>query len=120
MCFLVASEIARCAEGLEAAVAGVGLVLDVGHPVVVEVGAGCEALSTGLTLVRPFPSVDPPVCVQGGAGRKSLVAELTGVWSLPCVGPHVSLQQRRPVKHLSTVGAGDCLLAQPGRPFLRF
>ena len=120
MCFLVASEIARCAEGLEAAVAGVGLVLDVGHPVVVQVGAGCEALSTGLTLVRPFPSVDPPVCVQRGAGRKSLVAELAGVGSLPGVGPHVSLQQRRPVKHLSTVGAGDCLLAQPGRPFLRF
>ena len=120
MCFLVASEIARCAEGLEAAVAGVGLVLDVGHPVVVQVGAGCEALSTGLTLVRPFPSVDPPVCVQRGASRKSLVAELAGVGSLPGVGPHVSLQQRRPVKHLSTVGAGDCLLAQPGRPFLRF
>ena len=120
MCFLVASEIARCAEGLEAAVAGVWLVLDVGHPVVVQVGAGCEALSTGLTLVRPFPSVDPPVCVQGGTGRESLVAELAGVGSFPCVGPHVSLQQRRPVKHLSTVGAGDCLLAQPGRPFLRF
>ena len=68
MRFLVASEIARCAEGLEAAVARVGLVLDMGHPVVVKVGAGCEALSTGLTLVRPFPSVNPPVCVQGGAG----------------------------------------------------
>ena len=103
-----------------AAVAWVGLVLDMGHPVVVKVGAGCEALSTGLTLVRPFPSVNPPVCVQGGAGRERLVAELAGVGSFPCVGPHVSLQQRGPVEHLSTVGAGDCLLAQPGCPFLLF
>ena len=68
MCLLVASEIAWCAEGLEAVVAGVGFVLDVGHPVVVKVGAGCEALSTGLALVRPFPGVNPSMCVQGGAG----------------------------------------------------
>ena len=68
MRFLVASEIARCAEGLEAAVAGVGLVLDMGHPVVIKVGAGSEAFSTGLALVRPFPGVNPSVCVQGGAG----------------------------------------------------
>ena len=113
MCFLVAPEIARCAEGLEAAVAGVWLVLDVGHPVVVKVGAGSEALSTGLTLVRPFPSVNPSVCVQGGAGGESLVTELAGVGSFPCVGPHMSLQQRGSVEHLSTVGARDCLLAQP-------
>ena len=66
MCLLVASEIAWCAEGLEAVVAGVRFVLDVGHPVVVEVRAGGEALSTRLALVRSFPRVDPSVCVQGG------------------------------------------------------
>ena len=64
MCFLVASEIARCAEGLEAAVAGVWLVLDVGHPVVVKVGAGSEAFSASLTLVRLLAGVDTSVGVQ--------------------------------------------------------
>ena len=116
MCLLVASEIAWCAEGLEAVVAGVGFVLDVGHPVVVEVRAGGEALSTRLALVRSFPSVDPPVCVQGGAGGEGLVAELTRVRSLPRVGPHVSLEQGGPVEHLATVGTGDRLLTQPGHP----
>ena len=116
MCLLVASEIAWCAEGLEAVVAGVGFVLDVGHPVVVEVRAGSEALSTRLALVRSFPSVDPPVCVQGGAGGEGLVAELTRVRSLPRVGPHVSLEQGGPVEHLATVGTGDRLLTQPGHP----
>ena len=116
MCLLVASEIAWCAEGLEAVVAGVGFVLDVGHPVVVEVRAGGEALSTRLALVRSFPCVDPPVCVQGGAGGEGLVAELTRVRSLPRVGPHVSLEQGGPVEHLATVGTGDRLLTQPGHP----
>ena len=116
MCLLVASEIAWCAEGLEAVVAGVGFVLDVGHPVVVEVRAGSEALSTRLALVRSFPRVDPPVCVQGGAGGEGLVAELTRVRSLPRVGPHVSLEQGGPVEHLATVGTGDRLLTQPGHP----
>ena len=112
----MASEIAWCAEGLEAVVAGVGFVLDVGHPVVVEVRAGGEALSTRLALVRSFPRVDPPVCVQGGAGGEGLVAELTRVRSLPRVGPHVSLEQGGPVEHLATVGTGDRLLTQPGHP----
>ena len=112
----MASEIAWCAEGLEAVVAGGGFVLDVGHPVVVEVRAGGEALSTRLALVRSFPSVDPPVCVQGGAGGEGLVAELTRVRSLPRVGPHVSLEQGGPVEHLATVGTGDRLLTQPGHP----
>ena len=116
MCLLVASEIAWCAEGLEAVVAGVGFVLDVGHPVVVEVRAGGEALSTRLALVRSFPRMDPPVCVQGGAGGEGLVAELTRVRSLPRVGPHVSLEQGGPVEHLATVGTGDRLLTQPGHP----
>ena len=116
VCLLVASEIAWCAEGLEAVVAGVGFVLDVGHPVVVEVRAGGEALSTRLALVRSFPCVDPPVCVQGGAGGEGLVAELTRVRSLPRVGPHVSLEQGGPVEHLATVGTGDRLLTQPGHP----
>ena len=116
MCLLVASEIAWCAEGLEAVVTGVGFVLDVGHPVVVEVRAGGEALSTCLALVRSFPCVDPSVCVQGGAGGEGLVAELTRVRSLPRVGPHVSLEQGGPVEHLATVGTGDRLLTQPGHP----
>ena len=116
VCLLVASEIAWCAEGLEAVVAGVGFVLDVGHPVVVEVRAGGEALSTRLALVRSFPRVDPSVCVQGGAGGEGLVAELTRVRSLPRVGPHVSLEQGGPVEHLATVGTGDRLLTQPGHP----
>ena len=64
MCFLVAPEIARCAEGLEAAVAGVGLVLDVGHPVVVKVGAGSEAFAASFTLVRLLAGVDTSVGVQ--------------------------------------------------------
>ena len=39
--------------------------LDVCHPVVVKIGAGCETLSTGFTLVWLLPSVDLPVPQKG-------------------------------------------------------
>ena len=42
--------------------------LDVCHPVVVEIGAGCETFSTGFTLVRLLPSVDSSVSVQRRTG----------------------------------------------------
>ena len=95
--------------------AGVGFVLDVGHPVVVQVGAGCETLATGFTLVGPLACVYSPVCVQGGGGGEGLVTEVTGVGALSCVGPHMSLQQARPVEHLSTVVTGEGLLAEAGQ-----
>ena len=89
-----------------------GFVLDVGHPVVVKVGAGCETLATSFTLVGPLPCVYSPVSVQGGGGGECLVTEVTGVRALSCVGPHMSLQQAWPVKHLSTVLTGEGLLAE--------
>ena len=42
--------------------------LDVCHPVVIKIGAGCETLSTGFTLVRLLPSVDSSVSVQRRTG----------------------------------------------------
>ena len=38
--------------------------LDMGHPVVVKVGAGSEAFSASLTLVRLLAGVDTSVGVQ--------------------------------------------------------
>ena len=73
----VVPEVARGGEGSRALLAGVRLVLDVGHAVVVEVGGGREALPTHLTHVGLLPCVDPPVGVQAGAGAELLVAEVT-------------------------------------------
>ena len=42
--------------------------LDVCHPVVIKIGAGCETLSTGFTLVWLLPSVDSSVSVQRRTG----------------------------------------------------
>ena len=54
--------------------------LDVCHPVVVKIGAGCETFSTGFTLVRLLPSVDSSVSVQRRTGRESFLAEVTDIW----------------------------------------
>ena len=80
--------------------------LVMGHSVIVEVGGGCEAFSTGGTFVRLLSSVDSSVSVETGAGGELLIAEVTRVRSLSCVDSDVSLQQTGSVKLLSTSGAG--------------
>ena len=69
-----------------------GLDLVMGHPMVVEVGGGCEALAAHFTHVRLLPGVNPPVRVEAGAGGEFLGAEVAGVRPLPRVDPDVSLQ----------------------------
>ena len=61
------------------------------HPVIVEVGGGCETLATSVASVRFLPSVDSSVSVQTGAGAESFVTEVTHVRSLPGVSSDVSL-----------------------------
>ena len=68
-----------------------GLLLDVGHSVVVEVGGGCETFTTDFTDVRLLSCVDPPVRVETGAGGESFITEITDIGSLPRVGPDVPL-----------------------------
>ena len=51
-----------------------------GHPVVVEVTAGCKSLPAHLALVRLLAGVDAAVGVEGGRGGESLAADVT------CVG----------------------------------
>ena len=82
-----------------------GLDLLVGHPVIVEVGGGGEALAASLAPVRLLSGVNPPVRVQAGAGGELLGAEVAGVRPLPCVDPYVPLQQAGSVKFLATGGA---------------
>ena len=79
-----------------------GLLLDVGHAVIVEVGGSCEALAAHFTHVRLLSSVNPPVRVQTRAGGESFVAEVTLIRSLPRVNPDVPLQQAGSVKLLPT------------------
>ena len=59
----VVPQITRGGEGSGALLAWVRLLLDVGHPVVVEVRAGGEALATNFANMWLFSSVDPPVGV---------------------------------------------------------
>ncbi len=55
-----------------------------GHPVVVEVGAGGEAFAADLTLMRLLAGVDAPVRVQRRAGREGLSTHVARVRLLSC------------------------------------
>ena len=103
----VVPEVAGGGEGSRTLLAGVRLVLDVGHAVVVQVGGGREALPTHFAHVWLLPGVDPPVRVQAGAGAEPLVAEVTLVGPLPGVGADVSLQETRTVELFATRVAGE-------------
>ena len=103
----VVPEVARSGEGSRTLLAGVRLVLDVGHAVVVQVGGGREALPTHLAHVRLLSSVDPAVRVQAGAGAEPLVAEVALVGPLPCMGADVSLQETGTVELFATRVAGE-------------
>ena len=72
-------QVTRSWKGAWALRARVGLVLDVSHPVVVQVGASSEALSTGFTLVWLFSCVDSSVSVQGRASGESFLTEVTHI-----------------------------------------
>ena len=49
------------------------------HTMIVEVGAGGEALATDLALVRFLARMDPPVGVQGGRCGKRFATHVTRV-----------------------------------------
>ena len=98
MCLHMAPKVSWCGKGLEAAMTGMRLLLDVCHPVIVEIGAGGETFSTSFTLVWLFPSMNTSVGVKGGTGGKSLVTIVTGVRPLSCVNSNMSFQQGRTVK----------------------
>lgn len=53
--------------------------LFVRHPVVVEVGAGGEALATDGALVGLLSGVDAAVSVEGAGRGERLVADVAGV-----------------------------------------
>ena len=109
----VVPEVARGGEGARTLLAGMRLVLDVGHAVVVQVGGGREALPAHLAHVWLLPGVDPPVRVQAGAGAEPLVANVAHMWPLPGVGADVSLQEAGTVELLATRVAGQHGLGPP-------
>ena len=115
----VVPEVAGGGEGSRTLLAGVRLVLDVGHAVVVQVGGGREAFPTHLAHVWLLPGVDPPVRVQAGAGAEPLVANVTHMRPLAGVGADVSLQEARTVELLATRVAGEHGLGPP-RSWQRF
>ena len=59
----VVPQITRGGEGSGALLAWVRLLLDVGHPVIVEVRAGGETFATNFAHMWLLASVDPSVCV---------------------------------------------------------
>ena len=98
----VISEVPGGGERPGTLLAGVRLLLDVGHSVIVEVGGGRETFPTYLAHMRLLSCVNPPVCVETGAGGESFITEVTHVGSLSCVSSDVSLQQAGPVELLAT------------------
>ena len=72
-----------------------------GHPVVIQIAAGGETLSTSLTHMRLLPGVNPAMRVQTAARAEPLRAKVTHVRPFPRVDSDVSLQQAWPVKHLA-------------------
>jgi len=78
-----------------------------GHPMVIQIAAGGETLSTGLTHMRLLPGVNPAMRVQTAARAKSFLAIVTHVGPLARVNSHMALQQAGPVKHLAAGVAGQ-------------
>jgi hypothetical protein len=56
-------EVPGCRERLGAQATFMGLLLDMSHAVIIQVGAGGEPFAAHLTLVRFLPAVDAPMCV---------------------------------------------------------
>jgi len=94
----------------------VRLVLDVCHPVVVEVGAGSKAFATCLALVWLLSSVDTSVGVQRGAGGEPFLAEVTNIRLFSCMDSQVPLKETRSVEVFSTCGAWKCSSVTPPLP----
>ena len=67
--------------------------LDVGHPMVVEVGRGGESLAADGALVRLLPAVDASVGVERTRRREPFAADVAHVWFLTCSNQNRSIKQ---------------------------